>query len=701
MNSGYVLNGRYKIISRLGEGGMADVYLAQDLILDRKVAVKLLRLDFRDNPKAKRRFQNEALAVTQLNNSHIVGVYDVDEVEGMQYIVMEWVNGEDLKDYIKDYSPIPYATVVDIMEQICSAVGEAHRHGIIHRDLKPQNILINGDGYVKITDFGISRVTNEDTMTQTRSIIGSIHYLSPEQIKGLMATKRSDIYSLGIILYELLTGNVPFDGETAVSIAIKHSQESIPSVRDIDPKIPQPLENVVLKATAKDPNDRYDSVDELADDLKTSLSLDRLLEPRFEPNPKDNSNDKTRVMPFSPLQSTGLNSDKLAAKAAPEDSQDHEEKSDDTPKQKSKDKKPKKRRHHRRRWLILGGLLIILIIFGVLIATANGRTRVPQVTGLTESDAKQSLLDAHLKVGKITYKNSYSIDKNRVISSTPDEGVQLHKRDKVNLLLSSGVRTVKLDNYVGQSYNKVAVRLKNQGFKVKRRSAPSSSFAAGKILQQNFNPNRHYDPNKKTLTFVVSTGIKEITLKDLTGMTKDQVVDYTNKVKLNPTFDYAYSDDVPNGEVISQTPAADEQVQQGSSIMVYISRGKKTSNDLKSFSTKVTIPYRDDSKSITQSNNDSSISSDSTSGLTGDPVGNSSSSLDDQSSSQSKTENVILIYLKDHDHDLSKVYKQMVISRDTTVSLPFELTKDEIGKYKIVRDGKTILRDNNITYQMH
>lgn len=257
MNKGYVLNGRYEIIGRLGEGGMADVYLAEDLILKRKVAVKLLRLDFRDNPKAKKRFQHEAMAATQLDNPHIVGIYDVDEVEGMQYLVMEYVDGEDLKEYIKDSFPIPYAEVVNIMEQICSAVSEAHRHNIIHRDLKPQNILVDKNGYIKITDFGISRAGSEDTMTQTRSIIGSIHYLSPEQIKGQMATARSDIYSLGIILYEILTGKVPFNGDTAVSIAIKHSQTPMPFVRDFDPRIPQALENVVLKATAKNPDDRF------------------------------------------------------------------------------------------------------------------------------------------------------------------------------------------------------------------------------------------------------------------------------------------------------------------------------------------------------------------------------------------------------------------------------------------------------------
>ncbi|GAY72933.1 PASTA domain-containing protein [Lentilactobacillus kosonis] len=248
---------------------------------------------------------------------------------------------------------------------------------------------------------------------------------------------------------------------------------------------------------------------------------------------------------------------------------------------------------------------------------------------------------------------------------------------------------MRLDNYVGQSYNKVATKLRNEGFKVKRRSAPSNTFGTGKILQQNFNPNHQFDPKKKTLSFVVSTGIKEITLKDLTGMTKGQVVAYANEVELNPTFDYAYSSTVPSGNVIRQTPAAGEQIQQGGSLMVYISRGKKTSNELKSFSTRVTIPYHNDAKPIYDQTDDSTTSENS-SELGTDPVTDSSSSLDESTSQQQPEENVILIYLKDHDHDFSRVYRQMVISQDTTVSLPFKLTKNEIGKYKIVRDGKTI-----------
>lgn len=261
MEIGYKLDGRYRIIRSIGEGGMANVYLAHDLILDRDVAIKILRLDLQHDPATMRRFQREELASTELVHPHIVAVYDVGEDHGIQYIAMEYVKGMDLKQYIAAHYPMPYQSVVNIMNEILSAVNQAHAHGIIHRDLKPQNILVNESGHIKITDFGIAVALSENSLTQTNSLLGSVHYLSPEQARGSVATKQSDIYALGIILYEMLTSKVPFEGETAVSIALKHFQSDIPSVRKIDPKIPQALENVVLKATAKAPIDRYQSVE--------------------------------------------------------------------------------------------------------------------------------------------------------------------------------------------------------------------------------------------------------------------------------------------------------------------------------------------------------------------------------------------------------------------------------------------------------
>ena len=248
LETGKTLNGRYKIQTLIGTGGMAAVYLAKDLILDRLVAIKVLRLDFRQNNDAMRRFRREALSATQLTHPNIVGVYDVGQSQEMNYIVMEYVEGTDLKDYIRQRGALHPIEAVRIMMQIVSAIAAAHQNRIIHRDIKPQNILIDREGNVKITDFGIAVALSDTSLTQTNTLLGSVHYLSPEQARGGMATIQTDIYALGIVLYELLTGRVPFDGESAVSIALKHFQEPLPPVVNPTAMVPQSLENIVLKA---------------------------------------------------------------------------------------------------------------------------------------------------------------------------------------------------------------------------------------------------------------------------------------------------------------------------------------------------------------------------------------------------------------------------------------------------------------------
>lgn len=369
METGYAVAGRYKIIRPIGEGGMANVYLAQDLILDRQVAVKVLRLDLRNDPDTVRRFTREALATTELNHPNIVSIYDVGEENSMQYIIMEYIKGTDLKKYIVEHFPIPYQRVIDIMTQILSAVQNAHAHNIIHRDLKPQNILVDEDGNVKISDFGIAIALSETAMTQTNTLLGSVHYLSPEQARGSMATKRSDIYSLGIVLYELLMGMVPFEGESAVSIAIKHFQDEVPPVRNYDPRIPQALENVVLKATAKDPDERYSGVDAMMADLATSLSASRAHEPKFVPSKADDLSE-TKVIPaLDPEGITQTNNDEEQVKEA-----------------ESTQKKVKKPAKSKRKWWLLGGGVVLLLLLATVIAFAvqGSEVTVPDLTDMTQ-----------------------------------------------------------------------------------------------------------------------------------------------------------------------------------------------------------------------------------------------------------------------------------------------------------------------------
>ena len=262
----------------VGGGGMANVYLARDMILDRDVALKILRMDFNNDEEFIKRFNREAQSATSLAHPNIVSIYDVGEDGDIYYIVMEYVEGMTLKQYIQKNDPIPIEKALDIMKQITAAISHAHHNGIIHRDIKPQNILIDHEGNVKITDFGIAIALSSTNITQTNAVLGSVHYLSPEQARGGMANKKSDIYSLGIVMFELFTGRLPFSGESAISIALKHLQSETPSPKRWNPDIPQSVENIILKATAKDSFYRYESVDAMWEDLRTALDPNRINE---------------------------------------------------------------------------------------------------------------------------------------------------------------------------------------------------------------------------------------------------------------------------------------------------------------------------------------------------------------------------------------------------------------------------------------
>ena len=277
---GQLINDRYEIIRSIGEGGMANVYLAQDTILDRKVAVKILRGDLAEDEKFVRRFQREAISASSLNDPNIVEVYDVGEDNGKYFIVMEYVQGLTLKQLIKKRGSLTLPEVQDIMLQLTSAVAHAHESYIIHRDIKPQNVIILEDGRVKIMDFGIAVALNAGEFTQTNSVMGTVYYIPPEQANGGAATVKSDIYSLGILMYELVTGHVPFKGDNPVEVAIKHMNEPIPSICEYDPEMPQSIENIILRASAKNPKNRYDSAWEMHEDLQTALDKDRFNEPK-------------------------------------------------------------------------------------------------------------------------------------------------------------------------------------------------------------------------------------------------------------------------------------------------------------------------------------------------------------------------------------------------------------------------------------
>ncbi|MHC5189490.1 Stk1 family PASTA domain-containing Ser/Thr kinase [Enterococcus cecorum] len=566
---GKKFNGRYLILGNIGSGGMANVFLARDLILDREVAIKVLRYDFLNDQSAIRRFQREMLASTELVHPNIVTVYDAGQEGETQFLVMEYVKGMDLKRYIQTQYPIPYGRIVDIMQQILSAVALAHQHRIIHRDLKPQNILIDESGTVKITDFGIAVALSETSITQTNSMLGSVHYLSPEQARGSMATNQSDIYAIGIILYEMLTGKVPFDGESAVTIALKHFQEEIPSVRLYDRHVPQSLENVVLKATAKDPIDRYQSAEEMSADLATALDPSRLNEPAWHPA---NHVEETKVLPnLTEQMPTVAPVEEIVTK--PE--KDAEEKPVPS-KKKAKDQKPKSKKK-----LLFLGIAAVLVIgiatiaFSVLGGGKN-EISVPDVSNLSESAARSKLQEAGLKAaGQTEEITSDKIPEGKVVKTNPEAKAIVQKGREVVLYISTGGRKIKMKDYTDMEYKEAVealVKLDFKESKIKKKEEYSDTVEKGKIISQTPEANSEVTPDKTSVKFVVSKGAKPIKISDYVGMTiNEALLDLANNgINESQVKQTQQESDKEAGTILSQTPSAGSSVTPGNTMINFV-----------------------------------------------------------------------------------------------------------------------------------
>ncbi len=566
---GKKFNGRYLILGNIGSGGMANVFLARDLILDREVAIKVLRYDFLNDQSAIRRFQREMLASTELVHPNIVTVYDAGQEGETQFLVMEYVKGMDLKRYIQTQYPIPYDRIVDIMQQILSAVALAHQHRIIHRDLKPQNILIDESGTVKITDFGIAVALSETSITQTNSMLGSVHYLSPEQARGSMATNQSDIYAIGIILYEMLTGKVPFDGESAVTIALKHFQEEIPSVRLYDRHVPQSLENVVLKATAKDPIDRYQSAEEMSADLATALDPSRLNEPAWHPA---NHVEETKVLPnLTEQMPTVAPVEEIVTKP--------EKEAEENPvpsKKKAKDQKPKSKKK-----LLFLGIAAVLVIgiatiaFSVLGGGKN-EISVPDVSNLSESAARSKLQEAGLKAaGQTEEITSDKIPEGKVVKTNPEAKAIVQKDREVVLYISTGGRKIKMKDYTDMEYNEAVealVKLDFKESKIKKKEEYSDTVEKGKIISQTPEANSEVTPDKTSVKFVVSKGAKPIKISDYVGMTiNEALLDLANNgINESQVKQTQQESDKEAGTILSQTPSAGSSVTPGNTMINFV-----------------------------------------------------------------------------------------------------------------------------------
>ena len=562
---GKIFAGRYRIVKQIGRGGMADVYLAKDLILDgEEVAVKVLRTNYQTDPIAVARFQREARAMADLDHPHIVRITDIGEEDGQQYLAMEYVAGLDLKRYIKEHYPLSNEEAVRIMGQILLAMRLAHTRGIVHRDLKPQNILLTPDGTAKVTDFGIAVAFAETSLTQTNSMLGSVHYLSPEQARGSKATVQSDIYAMGIIFYEMLTGHIPYDGDSAVTIALQHFQKPLPSVIAENPSVPQALENVVIKATAKKLTDRYQSVAEMYVDLSSSLSYNRRNEPKLVFN--DTTKADTKTLP-KVSQSTLTSIPKVQTQSPkPQTAKPSQQVSED-----NYATKPVKKRKFRVRYMILLASIVLVAASLVWILSRTPATiAIPDVAGQTVAEAKETLKKANFEIGEEKSEASEKVEEGRIIRTDPDAGTGRKEGTKINLVVSSGKQSFQLSNYIGRKSTDVIAELKQKKVPenlIKIEEEESSESEEGTVLRQSPSAGTTYDLSKaSTITLTIAKKVTSVAMPSYIGssleFTKNNLVQIVGIKEAN--IEVVEVTTAPSGTaegtVVEQSPRAGEKV---------------------------------------------------------------------------------------------------------------------------------------------
>lgn len=540
---------RYELLDVIGRGGMADVYLANDTILNRTIAIKILRTSLAKDPVYIARFQREASAAAALSHKNIVEIYDVGEDNDQYYIVMEYVPGRTLKELIAKRGALHVMEAIDIMKQVLSGTARAHQMGIIHRDLKPQNILVTDSGTAKIADFGIASIQSLTQFTQTDVIMGSLHYLAPELARGEKATVQSDIYALGIVFYELLRGQVPFNGESPVNIALKHMQEELPSLREFNHSIPQSVENIVIKATAKNLNDRYKNASEMLEDLQTCLS--RGDEEKLVFN-HDGESDPTIVV--NPRQIFDNNEEEPKEEVV-------EERSTRKPKKASA---PKKKLDPKIIAGIVAGVVVVLGLIFYFVFLSPGKTDasvMPDLVGMTQKEAKTLLEDYGVTINEdMVYKELSDTYKKGLITKTdPKKGSSIKKGDVVTITVSKG-KYIVLDNYVGMSYEDAKDVLENQyGFTVDEKYEVSDEEAET-VIEQSLDEGYKQDPTDKSrsITLTVSKG-SYVILENYVGMKYEEAESKLKALGFNVTKREQSSDE-DSGTVIDQNLASGYKV---------------------------------------------------------------------------------------------------------------------------------------------
>ena len=612
VKDGIVLGKRYAVLSKIGAGGMADVYKGRDQMLNRYVAIKVLKKQYKEDENFVRKFRSEAQAAAGLMHPNIVNVYDVGEDRGLNYMVMELVEGITLKEYIERKGRLSHKETISIAIQMCSGIGAAHASGIIHRDIKPQNIIISKDGKVKVTDFGIAKAVTSNTVST--NAMGSVHYTSPEQARGGFSDQRSDIYSIGITLYEMVTGQVPFDGETTVEVAMKHLQQEITPPSELVPDIPYSLEQIILKCTQKSPERRYESTNALIQDLKHSLV--------------DPDGDFVRIAPLGGDSDTVIMTDKdlddirngyddddeyddeyttsdvYAGDSYGEGGDGEEEEYDDY----GSGRKADEVNPHMHKIMKILTIVVIAIIALILVFTVgkaagvfksfgslttqdesdtSGKVTVPDIRGMTEEQAKAALKKKNLGIKPVKRTESKKYKAGLISKQTPEAGEKVKKHTTVEVVVSSGLVGSKktVPDVSGKSETDAQKELEDAGFKVTSSFQYDDSVESGNVISTT--PEAGTKAEKgSTITMLVSQGSNKKTVPDVRGMAdataQSTIKNYGFSVG---TVTYDYSDSVDKGMVISQTVTPGSRAVAGTTISITVSNGPKPEEkiDVQSF----------------------------------------------------------------------------------------------------------------------
>ncbi|MCD3219841.1 Stk1 family PASTA domain-containing Ser/Thr kinase [Mammaliicoccus sciuri] len=658
---GRIIAGRYEFVKYLGGGGMSNVYLAKDKILNRDVAVKVINIPPYEKEKAVERFEREVQNTTILSHSNVVNVLDVEEDDNCYYLVMEYIEGPTLKEYLCKEGKLSADEAVEMTLQILKGIAHAHHHRIIHRDIKPQNILMTKNATLKILDFGIARALSETALTETNHVMGSVQYLSPEQAKGQSTDESSDIYSIGIVLYELLTGHPPFNGETPVSVAIKHIQEELPSIRKERPSIPQSIENVIMKATRKEKSQRYRDTNEMYYDLLTALDDERKDElPRYD------SDLDTKTMPV--IKADEEESDTKTVPIATT------QQNANTQQQNMETNKPKRKRN---KWLIVFvPILLLCMLVGAIgfALTAPKYVDVPNLLGKSRGEALALIDEKGLSKGKITEAYSNSFKEGEVMKVTPKVGSKVKEMTKVDLVISQGVKTFTVEDYVGKSADKTKKQLEKQGFESVRIKEQYDKAANGTVINQNIEPGSKVVPKDTMIILTKSIGVKQEYVKDYTG---EEISKATSELE-------ALGFKVEQSEVESDEPAdtivkqsfKDGQLPVESTIYFDVSKGKDKDSDSDNSDDK--DKYDDSDANARDKTYTQSVYIP----FTG---------------SDSKKGQKVEIFVKDKSNDIKKVADSFTIKKDTTRSINFTIPKGESAEYRVEVDGKEI-ESNTIDY---